>query len=280
MCDPVPSALRAVFIATLVLGSGPVAALPGADDVVRIERSEIDYREPGEFLRGTVPVNGPLTTIRVERPFDIMKRHVTRGEYQACVDDRACMPLAGNGEAALPVVGVNWNDATEFANWLSRKTGQRWRLPTDREWALAAGSRYHDDAYTEVSDPSNPARRWIALYEAESARQDDTLSPAPKPIASFGENEYGVLDLSGNIWDWTTTCYVRHRVDPETGETSSHENCGIRIAEGAHRAYMTSFFRDPKAGACSVGIPPANLGIRLVREHAGFVGGMIDWLGF
>jgi hypothetical protein len=43
-------------------------------------------------------------------------------------------------------------------------------------------------------------------------------------------------------------------------------NCGVRVVEGQHRTYITDFIRDARAGGCSVGIPPANLGFRLVRE--------------
>ncbi|WZB64604.1 hypothetical protein WJ970_27510 [Achromobacter xylosoxidans] len=41
-------------------------------------------------------------------------------------------------------------------------------------------------------------------------------------------------------------------------------NCGIRVAADRHIAYLPDFIRDPKSGACSVGLPPANLGLRLV----------------
>jgi hypothetical protein len=43
-------------------------------------------------------------------------------------------------------------------------------------------------------------------------------------------------------------------------------NCGLRVVAGPHRSYITDFIRDPKGGACSVGIPPSNLGFRLVRD--------------
>jgi len=44
-------------------------------------------------------------------------------------------------------------------------------------------------------------------------------------------------------------------------------NCGVRIAEGAHRAYVTDFIRDARAGRCAAGTPPDNLGFRLVRDE-------------
>ena len=127
--------------------------------LVRVDGQTVGYREPGEFLDAGNPVNGPFTGIRVERPFAIMKRQVTRGEYQRCVDAAACLPLGDRGDDGLPVVGVSWRDAERYAWWLSEETGWHWRLPTDREWALAAGSKYRDDAYVDVSDPANPSRR-------------------------------------------------------------------------------------------------------------------------
>lgn len=260
-----------------VIGVAGMAVLQGFgpkvqdDGIVRIENASVRYREPGEFLDGTVPLNGPIGEIRSREPISIMKRQVTRGEYDRCVAAADCPALDAITPAERPAVGLSYNDAIAYARWLSGETGERWRLPTDREWALAAGTRYRDDAWTEVSDPANPSKRWIATYDAESSGQEG-VEPYPQPLGTYGENEYGLLDLSGNVWEWTSSCYVRHRLD--TGETT--ENCGVRIAEGQHRAYMTAFFRDPKAGACSVGIPPANLGIRLVRDERGWR----DWLGF
>lgn len=260
---------------TLLQGfaAAPTAPHP-APETVRLEEAALAYREPGEFLDRGTPVNGPRVPLTLEAPLTIMRAQVTRGAYDACVADGACLALGTKGAPDLPVTGVNFIDAEAYAAWLSVKTGETWRLPTDREWALAAGSRFKDDAYTEISDPANPSRRWIAVYDIESKLQEE-IDPKPMPAGHFGTNEHGLLDLAGNVWEWTSTCYRRHHVLPG-GEVRETENCGIRVAEGRHRALMTTFFRDPKAGACSVGVPPANLGIRLVREETG----VRQWLGF
>ncbi len=242
---------------------GEAAAQP---PLVRIESGGIAYRLPGAFLDAGAPVNGPLVEIAVERPFSIMERQVTRAEYLRCVAAGACAALRTPGAADRPVVGVNWDDAVAYAGWLSRATGATWRLPSDREWALAAGSRYRDDAVTEIGDPANPARRWLAAYEAGAGR-DEPLAPDPQPLGAFGRNEQGLLDVAGNVWEWTSGCFERHsRAAAAEAGWQSRENCGVRIAQGRHRSYLTSFVRDPKAGACALGLPPANLGLRLVRE--------------
>lgn len=268
-------------LACLLVSIAPATTLAGEIELperVRIEGVRVEYRQPGEFLNGERAVNGALVTLVADEPFEIMKRQVTAGEYRLCVEDGACVALASDQAADLPVVGVNWDDAVAYAEWLSRRTGDRWRLPSDVEWALAAGSRFSDDAFQGVDDPANPALRWLQEYQEEAARAR-APNPHPRPLGSFGVNENGLYDLSGNVWEWTSTCYVRTRIDPQTGAMTSHENCGARIAEGSHRAYMTAFIRDPKAGACSVGIPPSNLGIRLVREEPGAFSRLRSWIG-
>lgn len=268
------------YAALAALGLAGMAALqgfkatPDDDGLVRLDDVSVIYRQPGEFLQDETPVNGPLAEIRLKKSLTIMRNQVTRGDYERCVAAGACDPLDTKGDPALPLGGVNFNDAVTYAAWLSEETGEQWRLPTDREWALAAGSRFKDDAYTEISDPNNPAKRWMAVYDAEAETQKETETQL-MPAGHFGENEHGLVDLSGSVWEWTSTCYVRHHT--RTGEAPVvTENCGVRIAEGSHRAFMTAFFRDPKAGACSIGIPPANLGIRLVKEERG----VLEWLGF
>ncbi len=52
----------------------------------------------------------------------------------------------------------------------------------------------------------------------------------------------------------------------------SVENCGVRVADGRHRGYMSTFIRDGKSGGCAAGLAPDNLGIRLVREAPSLVG--------
>jgi hypothetical protein len=60
---------------------------------------------------------------------------------------------------------------------------------------------------------------------------------------------------------------VRHVLDAAGNVASKNPNCGVRIVEGQHRAYVTDFIRDAKAGGCAVGVPPDNLGFRLIVER-------------
>ena len=257
--------------------AGPLAIAPLLSDagirggangtgqaLVEVRAGNVAYRVAGDFTRNGKQAAAPLRQITFEKPLLIMKHQVSAADYQACVDDNGCRALDRRVAVAAdrPAVQVSWHDANAYAGWLSHRTGETYRLPTDEEWAFAAGSRFKDDGLPVDND--DPAKRWIARYERESERKSGDSEA--RAFGSFGVNENGLADLAGNVWEWTATCFNRHRLD-DAGETvSAKANCGVRVVEGQHRAYVTDFIRDARAGGCAVGVPPDNLGFRLVRE--------------
>lgn len=234
------------------------------DGALRLNPASFSYRTAGDFSRNGRPVEGPLRELRLPADLVIMKRQVTAAEYARCVDDGVCLRIGVAASAPdLPVVGVSWHDASAYAAWLTRKTGITYRLPTDEEWTFAAAEKARDEALPLV-DPADPAQAWIARYEAESARAGPA-ERAAQPGGTFGTNSNGLDDLAGNVWEWTNSCFIR--VSLEGGqERITNTNCGVRVVQGAHRSYMTDFIRDPRSGGCAAGVPPANLGFRLVME--------------
>jgi formylglycine-generating enzyme required for sulfatase activity len=245
-------------------------ALPGPFmsrfETISLAPRPFRYRLSGDFSHAASSVDAPLVTTTQSGPLHIMRRQVSAYDYRLCVQDAFCAaPGKQNDDDPLsPAVQINWYDATRFAEWLSNKTGYVWRLPTDQEWAFAAGSRFRDDALL-VRSTSDPSVRWLAQYRNEAdAAPTDRLS---HPLGFYGENEFGLLDLSGNVWEWTNTCFQRQQLDAEGRPIGrAIVNCGVRVAEGKHRAYITDFIRDPSSGGCAAGTPPTNLGFRLVRE--------------
>lgn len=266
-------AAAALIVAAAAWSFSPGQSAPDftAPQTISVLAKPVSYRSSGEFQLNDLPVDGPLVPVTPQAPVEIMKYQVSEQQYGECVSDGACEALdaPANAGGNLPVTGVSFLDAEKYSVWLSRKTGGVWRLPTDQEWASLAGSKYADDAIGRASDGSGPARRWISRYEAESAK-GGAPDPVAHPSGYFGLNENGLADLSGNVWEWTSTCYTRSTVSADNAVISAIANCGVRIAEGRHRAYMTHFIRDAKTGGCAVGAPPDKLGMRLVREQPRF----------
>lgn len=242
--------------------------LPDLPPMVRLEPRAFLHRLDGDWRRDGRSVDAPVQTVSIPAPVEIMATPVSTAQWLDCVAARACALPGGPGDDPdLPVTGVSWIDAQAYAGWLSRRTGDAWRLPTDVEWAHAAAEMFRDDALGVEGDPANPATRWLAEYAAGSARGRD-LDREIRPVGMLNVNSLGVRDIGGAVWEWTATCLRRGELDASGRITGQAESCGIYVAEGLHRAAVADFVRDPKSGGCSVGVPPANLGLRLVKEAA------------
>lgn len=227
------------------------------------------YREPGDFHLGTSQIDGPLAVVAMPPPLEIMTYQVSASDYDRCVADTACRAAAPRrrGSGHVPVTGVSFDDAEDYATWLSNRTGDTWRLPTIGEWSFAAGERAVDPALELETETGDPTERWIALYEREAELGAGALS-TPEPLGGFGFNAFGVADIAGSVWEWTATCASRTTLDQNGQVLTVLPSCGVRYVEGRHRAQISTFVRDARAGGCSTGTPPDNLGFRLVRERS------------
>lgn len=257
-----------LMLVAVQLGAVPVTprhAAVASPETVTVPAGSFTYRPEGHFFHDEQPVDAPMATLEM-RPVTIMKYEVRSADYALCVGEGVCDPAEPRlpGEGDVPVTGVNYAGAVAYAAWLSARTGTQWELPTDREWAYAAGQTFEEDVLGATS-PADPAALWLAKYEREAARQND-MDRVPQPIGSFGINANGVADMDGNVWEWTQTCHRRVHIDAEGKVLSEVPACTIRVLDGQHRASMSYFIRDAKSGGCSVGIPPDNLGFRLVRR--------------
>ncbi|NLP11903.1 formylglycine-generating enzyme family protein [bacterium] len=94
-----------------------------------------------------------------------------------------------------PVIHVSWFGAMEYTAWLSRKTGQRWRLPTEAEWEYA--SRGGRKSYFEPGETGYP---YSGGYQLDEIAQWKTKEITD--VGSKRENELGLVDMTGNVMEW------------------------------------------------------------------------------
>ncbi|TNC42532.1 formylglycine-generating enzyme family protein, partial [Rubellimicrobium rubrum] len=201
---------------------GPINS--AGPEMVTLAPGAWSYRASGTWHRDGRQVDPPRLALEDDAPFSIMRHQVSRGEYAACVADGACLPSEG-GPADEPRTQVSWHDAQAYASWLSKETGQTWRLPTDAEWQRAAAERFTDDALGD-GDLSD---RWLARYAQEAEAE---VHPVLRLLGGWGTNSLGIADLAGNVWEWTNSCAVTGTLDSSGRVLAQSDYCGARIVEG------------------------------------------------
>lgn len=213
----------------------------------------------------------PQRYVRFERGFGIARTEVTVGQFRRFVEASGYRPRAvrrghslvyddrgGNfvrrsgvdwrfdyrGRPAvddLPVVHVSAKDAEAYARWLSDRSGQRYRLPSEAEfeYALRSGQsgRYPwgdlppspgTGNLTGGGDHSPNGRSWGNAFPGYG---DGWWGPAP--VASFRANAFGIHDLEGNVSEWVADCWHEgYRRAPTQGEAWINPGCRTRVIRG------------------------------------------------
>jgi formylglycine-generating enzyme required for sulfatase activity len=109
-----------------------------------------------------------------------------------------------------PVVDLNWYEAHALCRWVSEQIGQRLRLPTEAEWEKAARG------------PTGRAFPWGDDFDLERCNVKERGLGSTTPVDHFpqGASPYGLLDMAGNVWEWTQSLqapYPYHADDGRNG---------------------------------------------------------------
>lgn len=92
-----------------------------------------------------------------------------------------------------PVIHISWNDAKAYCDWLSRKAGQQYRLPTEAEWEYAARGGTLSKGCKYAGSHNLDEVGWFA---------DNTKRTGTRPVAGKKPNELGLYDMNGNVLEW------------------------------------------------------------------------------
>ena len=169
-----------------------------------------------------------------------------------------------------PAVCISWIDAVAYTKWLSRKTGARYRLPSEVEWEYAAKAgtqtmRYwgHDWENQYGCDYANVADRPNMGFGFEC----DDGAKTTQPVGSYLPNSYRIHDMLGNVQEWTADCWRQeHSLEVVPLADMSSEACHNRPIRGGgwqtlHRGQRPSF--RPRADQ---EVRRNYYGVRLLRE--------------
>lgn len=205
------------------------------------------FKTPDMVVLPVEPVDTGDYKLSPATPIAISVNEVTYEDFDifARATGRALPDDFGWGRKNKPVVGISFEDAKAYTEWLSTTTKQRYRLPSSTEWEYAARGGTSTDYWwgTASAEKKSNCRRgcdskWSKLFGSSTA-----------PVGSFKANAFGVHDTAGNVAEWLE-CF-------QLDDNSSCEN--VVVAGGSHQdsaqnIKVTSRKAIPASGNKSVGI--------------------------
>jgi formylglycine-generating enzyme required for sulfatase activity len=197
---PVTNAQYAAFVSETgyqTVAERPLdpAAYPGVDEELLVPGSLVFHGTPGP-----VPLNDPAR----------WWSYVPKARWSEPLG-----PGSDAGDLAdHPVVQVTYEDAEAYANWAGAS------LPTEAEWEYAARGGLEGATFTwgdeDVQDTEPLANTWQGGFPWENSLLDGWMRTSP--VGSFPANRYGLFDMAGNVWEWTSDWFSsRHPPDPAKG---------------------------------------------------------------
>jgi formylglycine-generating enzyme len=252
----------------------------------------------GRFKQGSdrsdaPPFEKPLHWVAIARPLAMSTNAVTVDEFQQFIratnwDMQGCDTYDGQWKrhpennwnspgftqtGAHPVTCASWEDAQAYAEWLSTKTGHRYRLPSASEWEYAA--RAGADAVQPWKSDGSDACENANVADASAAKNypgwtvfacdDGYVNTAP--VGMFKANSFGLKDMLGNVFQWTEDCWhADYDGAPIDGSARDDGGCTERELRGGSWFSTPGYVRANYRNHFASDYRTSSVGIRLVRD--------------
>jgi formylglycine-generating enzyme required for sulfatase activity len=254
--------------------------------------------KPGKFAQGAAAdlpgatlFEQPVHAVTIAYPLAAGVNEVTVGEYAEFAKENprvseGCMTYDGDWSlrvgvdwrnavtgqtASHPVSCVSYQDASDYAAWLTKRTGVDYRLPSASEWEYMAGAGSGGLPWSNPADACNSAN----VADASAAQRfpgwdafactDNFVMSAP--VSSFSPNAFGLSDTLGNVFEWVRDCWHDDYAGaPADGSAVTQGDCGQREARGGSWFTAPAFVRAAYRNRFDADYHANSLGFRVVRE--------------
>lgn len=244
---------------------------PTCPEVVVIPPGAFTQGRDGRDVMEPERYEGAPHKVTIGYSFAIGKTEVTTGQFKEFADatgyvaNDTCNIWDGKRATATPKTGwrnpgygrppadnepgacLSWNDADAYIKWLNKKTGQKYRLPTESEWEYVARAGGGNTLYTWGDKPED-ACKTANVADLASKELKPPLIPRPFPPANCNDgypliapagalkpNAFGVYDMIGSVWEWVQDCYVMPYPANTPTNGSAYEGpdgCDRRVSKG------------------------------------------------
>jgi formylglycine-generating enzyme required for sulfatase activity len=175
---------------------------------------------------------------------------VTQAQYQQVAGDN---PSRFTG-SDRPVEQVSWYLASNFTEEMSKLTGTKVRLPSEAEWEYACRAGGAHEKYCGAG--GRPDR--VGWYDGNSEKKTHR-------VGQLTANDWGLYDMSGNLWEWTQDCHNENYIGaPTDGSAWETGDCDKRIFRGGSWYNYDTYLRAASRGFNYGGNPTNITGFRVV----------------
>lgn len=219
----------------------------------------------GSFIMGSNTrhkYEKPPHKVTISKAFAIGKYETTFDEWGACLKDGGCAHNPDDhkwGRGKRPVINITVTHVKGYLNWISKKTGHTYRLPSEAEWEYAA----HAGTTTEYW--------WGNEMGKDNANCRHCLTAGIPhetfPTGTYKANPFGLFDTSGNVWEWTLDCWNKSHVSaPTDGSPRLTGNCQKPVIKGGSWYYIPKNQRPAWRAKNDHRAKSYGIGFRVVRE--------------
>jgi formylglycine-generating enzyme required for sulfatase activity len=281
--------LKSDLSISVALDKKPVTKAPkptySSKDKGSYIRPALVFIQKGSFMMGSE--NGdsdekPVHKVNIQKDFYIGKYEVTVGEFRKFIDDTYYKTDADkkgycwtwNGEwkkitganwknpgfsqtEQNPVACVSWNDAKEYTKWLSQKTGDRYRLPSESEWEYVA--RAGTKSKYSFGDDSRELKKYAWYY---SNSGDKTHK-----VGLLEANPWGVYDMHGNVWEWCEDSYSSYENHSKNETPTISKSNNKKVLRGGSWYNDSGYLRSANRSRSDSDSSNCSYGFRVIREH-------------
>jgi len=219
---------------------------------------------PGRFIMGSKggdPSEHPAHAVTIAYPFAISRFEVSVAEWKLCHAEGGCdyLPDRKGMTATSPVYNLSWVDTQKYVKWLSKKTGKKYRLPSEAEWEYAArgGTKteywWGDAVGKGMANCKNCGGEWNRKR--------------PAAVDTFDANAFGLQGMNGSVWEWVADCWIAsYNGAPTDGSAHNEKNCQSRVLRGGSWRNDASYARSAARFNYDNDVRYVLNGFRVVRD--------------
>ena len=154
------------------------------------------------------------------------------------------------------MINVSWLDAQKYIDWLTNRTGQEYRLPSEAEFEYAARGGTNTRYY------------WGDWPEPSRANLGSNITT---PVGTYPPNDFGLYDMIGNVWEWTADCWHPNYENAPTDGKPWGRKCGeltYIVRGGSWHKDSDDQDGDPAARVgTALDVRASTIGFRVARTH-------------